>query len=180
MKEFVSKVGKCYERSSDSTEEADALTLKVSLWCLTSRQRFLSLLNIKPVYQRNALSFVLRPQCANLNEKLDSLLQTLNLEAQAMTTSALTTPPIVEEEVEEEELEEEEDLSEESITELKENETEKGSAHKLFRPREQLVLRANSLKKVLKQIIEQAERSTIGQHVTKTRNTNTALDISIS
>lgn len=111
------------------------------------------------------LSFVLRPQCANLNEKLDSLLHTLNLEAQAMTTSALTTPPIVEEEVEEEELEEEEDLSEESLTELKENETEKGSAHKLFRPREQLVLRANSLKKALRQIIEQAERSTIGQHV---------------
>ncbi|KTF97503.1 hypothetical protein cypCar_00015937, partial [Cyprinus carpio] len=124
VKEFVAKVGKCYERSSDSTEESDALALK----------------------------------CVILNEKLDSLLQTLNLEAQAMTPSALTTPPIVEEEVEEEELEEEEDLSEESITELKENETEKGSAHKLFRPREQLVLRANSLKKVLRQIIEQAER----------------------
>uniref|UniRef100_A0A8C2IG93 Diacylglycerol kinase n=1 Tax=Cyprinus carpio TaxID=7962 RepID=A0A8C2IG93_CYPCA len=110
VKEFVAIVGKCYERSSDSTEESDALALK----------------------------------CVILNEKLDSLLQTLNLEAQAMTPSALTTPPIVEEE---------------------ENETEKGSAHKLFRPREQLVLRANSLKKVLRQIIEQAERSTIVQHV---------------
>uniref|UniRef100_A0A8C1KCH3 Diacylglycerol kinase n=1 Tax=Cyprinus carpio TaxID=7962 RepID=A0A8C1KCH3_CYPCA len=131
VKEFVAKVGKCYERSSDSTEEADALALK----------------------------------CAILNEKLDSLLQTLNSEAQAMTPSALTTPPIVEEEVEEEELEEDEDLSEESITELKENETEKGSAHKLFRPREQLVLRANSLKKALRKIIEQAERGTIVQHV---------------
>ncbi|XP_016419563.1 diacylglycerol kinase eta [Sinocyclocheilus rhinocerous] len=124
VKEFVAKVGKCYERSSESTEEADVLALKSAI----------------------------------LNEKLDSLLQTLNLEAQAMTPSALTTPPIVEEEVEEEELEEEEDLSEESLTELKENETEKGSAHKLFRPREQLVLRANSLKKALRQIIEQAER----------------------
>uniref|UniRef100_A0A672L3H0 Diacylglycerol kinase n=1 Tax=Sinocyclocheilus grahami TaxID=75366 RepID=A0A672L3H0_SINGR len=131
VKEFVAKVGKCYERNSDSTEEADALGLK----------------------------------CAILNEKLDSLLQTLNLEAQAMTPSALTTPPIVEEEVEEEELEEEEDLSEESLTELKENETEKGSAHKLFRPREQLVLRANSLKKALRQIIEQAERSMIEQEL---------------
>lgn len=112
--------------------------------------------------------FVLYQQCTILNEKLDSLLQTLNLEAQAMTPSALTTPPIVEEEVEEveeEELDEEEDLSEESITELKENETEKGSAHKLFRPREQLVLRANSLKKALRQIIEQAERSMIVQLV---------------
>ncbi|XP_052005043.1 diacylglycerol kinase eta-like isoform X1 [Xyrauchen texanus] len=124
VKEFAAKVGKCYERSTDSTEEAEALALK----------------------------------CVILNEKLDSLLQTLNFEAQAMTPSALTTPPIVEEEVEDEELEEEEDLSEESITELKEIETEKDSAHKLFRPREQLVLRANSLKKALRQIIEQAER----------------------
>lgn len=114
----------------------------------------------KPIYP-----FVLHQQCTILNEKLDSLLQTLNLEAQAMTPSALTTPPIVEEEVEEEELDEEEDLSEESITELKENETEKGSGHKLFRPREQLVLRANSLKKALRQIIEQAERSMIVQLV---------------
>uniref|UniRef100_A0A8C1A5Q3 Diacylglycerol kinase n=1 Tax=Cyprinus carpio carpio TaxID=630221 RepID=A0A8C1A5Q3_CYPCA len=55
--------------------------------------------------------------------------------------------------------------NEESITELKENETEKGSAHKLFRPREQLVLRANSLKKALRKIIEQAERGTIVQHL---------------
>lgn len=85
----------------------------------------------------------------------------MNLEAQSVTPSALTTPPIVEEEVEEEELDEEEDLSEESLTELKENETEKGSVHKLYRPRDQLVLRANSLKKALRQIIEQAERSTI-------------------
>lgn len=84
----------------------------------------------------------------------------MNLEAQSVTPSALTTPPIVEEEVEEEDLDEEEDLSEESLTELKENETEKGSVHKLYRPRDQLVLRANSLKKALRQIIEQAERST--------------------
>ncbi|TRY93332.1 hypothetical protein DNTS_024557 [Danionella cerebrum] len=125
VKEFVARIGKCYERSSESSEEADALAFK----------------------------------CALLNEKLESLLQTLNLEAQALPPSALTTPPIVEEELEEEDdLEEEEDLSEESLTELKENETEKGSAPKLFRPREQLVLRANSLKKALRQIIEQAER----------------------
>jgi len=35
VKEFVAKVGKCYERSSDSTVEADALALKVSLWCFS-------------------------------------------------------------------------------------------------------------------------------------------------
>lgn len=79
-----------------------------------------------------------------------------------MSPPSLTTPPIVEEELEEEELEEE-DLSEESLTELKEkmeeNVTEKDSPHKLFRPREQLMLRANSLKKAVRQIIEQAEKS---------------------
>lgn len=79
-----------------------------------------------------------------------------------MSPPSLTTPPIVEEELEEEELEEE-DLSEESLTELKEkmeeNITEKDSPHKLFRPREQLMLRANSLKKAVRQIIEQAEKS---------------------
>lgn len=79
-----------------------------------------------------------------------------------MSPPSLTTPPIVEEELEEEELEEE-DLSEESLTELKEkmeeNVREKDSPHKLFRPREQLMLRANSLKKAVRQIIEQAEKS---------------------
>ncbi|KAF4086960.1 hypothetical protein AMELA_G00090080 [Ameiurus melas] len=127
VKDFVAKVGKSYEKGSESTEEAESMSVK----------------------------------CAVLNEKLDSLLQTLNTEAQAMSPPSLTTPPIVEEELEEEELEEE-DLSEESLTELKEkmeeNITEKDSPHKLFRPREQLMLRANSLKKAVRQIIEQAEK----------------------
>ena len=84
-----------------------------------------------------------------------------------MRPPSLTTPPIVEEELEEEELQEEEDLSEESLTELKEkpeeNVTEKDSPNKLFRPREQLMLRANSLKKAVRQIIEQAEKSKISK-----------------
>lgn len=97
-------------------------------------------------------------QCAILNEKLDSLLQTLNTECQALPSLPHSTPPIVEEEQEEEE--EEEEASVESLTELKEKleeeETEKG--HQLFKSREQLMLRANSLKKAVRQIIEQAER----------------------
>uniref|UniRef100_A0AAR2JHS5 Diacylglycerol kinase n=1 Tax=Pygocentrus nattereri TaxID=42514 RepID=A0AAR2JHS5_PYGNA len=125
VKDFVAKVGKSYEKSTENTEEADSMALK----------------------------------CGILNEKLDLLLQTLNTEAQAMRPPSLTTPPIVEEELEEEELQEEEDLSEESLTELKEkleeNVTEKDSPNKLFRPREQLMLRANSLKKAVRQIIEQ-------------------------
>ncbi|XP_036401222.1 diacylglycerol kinase eta-like isoform X1 [Megalops cyprinoides] len=99
-------------------------------------------------------------KCAVLNEKLDSLLQTLNTEVQATLRPPHAAPPIVEEELEEEELSEE--LSEESLTELKEkleeNETEKDSPHRCFRPREQLMLRANSLKRAVRQIIEQAEK----------------------
>uniref|UniRef100_A0A8C7I4S0 Diacylglycerol kinase n=1 Tax=Oncorhynchus kisutch TaxID=8019 RepID=A0A8C7I4S0_ONCKI len=77
-------------------------------------------------------------KCAILNEKLDSLLQTLNTEAQSLPPPLpLSTPPIVEEEEEEED--EEEEVSEESA-------------------KEQLMLRANSLKKAVRQIIEQAER----------------------
>ncbi|TMS06896.1 Diacylglycerol kinase eta [Larimichthys crocea] len=124
VKDFVAKVGKAYEKSTENAEECDTMSLK----------------------------------CAILNEKLDSLLQTLNTECQALPPLPHSTPPIVEEEQEEEE--EEEEASEESLTELKEKleeeETEKG--HQLFKSREQLMLRANSLKKAVRQIIEQAER----------------------
>uniref|UniRef100_A0A4W6D595 Diacylglycerol kinase n=1 Tax=Lates calcarifer TaxID=8187 RepID=A0A4W6D595_LATCA len=127
VKDFVAKVGKAYEKSTENAEECDTMSLK----------------------------------CAILNEKLDSLLQTLNTEA--LPPLPHSTPPIVEEEQEEEE--EEEEASEESLTELKEKleeeETEKGggsSPHQLFKSREQLMLRANSLKKAVRQIIEQAER----------------------
>ncbi|XP_035531832.1 diacylglycerol kinase eta-like [Morone saxatilis] len=129
VKDFVAKVGKAYEKSTENAEECDTMSLK----------------------------------CAILNEKLDSLLQTLNAECQALPPLPHSTPPIVEEEQEEEE--EEEEASEDSLTELKEKleeeETEKGgvgSSHQLFKSREQLMLRANSLKKAVRQIIEQAER----------------------
>ncbi|XP_037645312.1 diacylglycerol kinase eta isoform X4 [Sebastes umbrosus] len=129
VKDFVAKVGKAYEKSPDNTDECDTMSLK----------------------------------CAILNEKLDSLLQTLNAECPALPSLPHSTPPIVEEEQEDEE-EEEEEASEESLTELKEKmemeETEKGgrAPHHLFKSREQMMLRANSLKKALRQIIEQAER----------------------
>ncbi|XP_075886878.1 diacylglycerol kinase eta isoform X4 [Nelusetta ayraudi] len=131
VKDFVAKVGKAYEKSTENAEECDSMSLK----------------------------------CAILNEKLDSLLQTLNTECQALPPPPHSTPPIVEEEQEEEEEEQEEEeqeeeASEESLTELKEKleeeESEKGQ--QLFRSREQLMLRANSLKKAVRQIIVQAER----------------------
>uniref|UniRef100_A0A673XMQ6 Diacylglycerol kinase n=1 Tax=Salmo trutta TaxID=8032 RepID=A0A673XMQ6_SALTR len=100
--------------------------------------------------------------CAILNEKLDLLLQTLNTETQSFPPPPrLSTPPIVEEEEEEEE-----EVSEESLTELKEKleaeESEKGgengggSPHKMFRAKEQLMLRANSLKKAVREILQQS------------------------
>uniref|UniRef100_A0A8C8HQ87 Diacylglycerol kinase n=1 Tax=Oncorhynchus tshawytscha TaxID=74940 RepID=A0A8C8HQ87_ONCTS len=83
-------------------------------------------------------------KCAILNEKLDSLLQTLNTEAQSLPPPLpLSTPPIEKLEAEESE---------------KGGEKGRGSPHKLFRAKEQLMLRANSLKKAVRQIIEQAER----------------------
>ncbi|XP_028291829.1 diacylglycerol kinase eta isoform X2 [Gouania willdenowi] len=97
-------------------------------------------------------------KCSVLNDKLDSLLQTLNTECQALPSLPHATPPIVEEEQEDEEDEVEEE-SEESLTELKEKlEEEETEKHPLFKSREQLMLRANSLKKAVRQIIEQAER----------------------
>ncbi|XP_047226100.1 diacylglycerol kinase eta isoform X2 [Girardinichthys multiradiatus] len=133
VKDFIAKVGKAYEKSTENVDECDSMSLK----------------------------------CAILNEKLDSLLQTLNAECQSLLPLPHCTPPIVEEEQEEEEEEEEEEASEESLTELKgkleEEETEKGgggggSPRQLFKSREQLMLRANSLKRAVRQIIEQAMR----------------------
>uniref|UniRef100_A0A8C3KSM1 Diacylglycerol kinase n=1 Tax=Calidris pygmaea TaxID=425635 RepID=A0A8C3KSM1_9CHAR len=93
-------------------------------------------------------------KCTELNEKLDLLLQALHTEAQAAPILPGITPPIVEEEAEE-------FSSEESLSESKEQLAEcvsKSSTQKLFKPREQLMLRANSLKKAVRQIIEQAEK----------------------
>uniref|UniRef100_A0A4W6D5E2 Diacylglycerol kinase n=1 Tax=Lates calcarifer TaxID=8187 RepID=A0A4W6D5E2_LATCA len=87
VKDFVAKVGKAYEKSTENAEECDTMSLKVS-------------------FKINSLT--------ELKEKLE------------------------------------------------EEETEKGggsSPHQLFKSREQLMLRANSLKKAVRQIIEQAERA---------------------
>uniref|UniRef100_A0A8C5CWR4 Diacylglycerol kinase n=1 Tax=Gadus morhua TaxID=8049 RepID=A0A8C5CWR4_GADMO len=100
-------------------------------------------------------------KCSILNEKLDSLLQTLNGESQSrLPPLPHSTPPIVEED-------------EESLTELKgkleEEETEKGAS--LFKSKEQLMLRANSLKKAIRQIILQAEKGAI--HTATRHSSNT-------
>uniref|UniRef100_A0A3P8TYJ4 Diacylglycerol kinase n=1 Tax=Amphiprion percula TaxID=161767 RepID=A0A3P8TYJ4_AMPPE len=103
-----------------------------------------------PKYYISANVLLSVRQCAILNEKLDSLLQTLNSECQTLPPLPHPTPPIVEEEQEEEEEEEEEKRGGGG-----------GSPHQLFKSREQLMLRANSLKKAVRQIIEQAVRGTV-------------------
>ncbi|KAM4042027.1 diacylglycerol kinase delta isoform 2-T2 [Anomaloglossus baeobatrachus] len=114
VKDFVARVGKAYERMTESCEESETMAGKCNL----------------------------------LREKLDSLLNTLNEESQA--TSVLPQPPpTITEEVEE---------SSETVACLTAISPSPGRQQS-FRPREQLMLRANSLKKAIRQIIEQAEKA---------------------
>lgn len=81
------------------------------------------------------------PQCAMLNEKLDSLVRELTEEAQAIVVPEGTP----------------------QATPADTKELEKGGFNpspvpRIFKSKEQLMLRANSLKKALRQIIEQAEK----------------------
>ncbi|XP_042314364.1 diacylglycerol kinase eta [Sceloporus undulatus] len=102
----------------------------------------------------NAEADAMAMKCSELNEKLNLLLQALHAEAQVTPVLPRITPPIVEEETEE-------SSSEESLSDVKEQLTESSAVsptHQIFKPREQLMLRANSLKKALRQIIEQAEK----------------------
>uniref|UniRef100_A0A7N8XCY1 Diacylglycerol kinase n=1 Tax=Mastacembelus armatus TaxID=205130 RepID=A0A7N8XCY1_9TELE len=85
-------------------------------------------------------------KCALLNEKLDSLVKALSEEAEAQViTLAIIISFIA--------------ISEESGgSSPGEGGGESGSDGKTYRSKEQLMLRANSLKKALRQIIEQAEK----------------------
>ncbi|NXG04891.1 DGKD kinase, partial [Sakesphorus luctuosus] len=82
-------------------------------------------------------------KCAMLNEKLDSLVRELNEEAQAIMVP--------------------EGMAEVTAADAKDQE-KSGSFNpspmpRIFKSKEQLMLRANSLKKALRQIIEQAEKA---------------------
>lgn len=76
-------------------------------------------------------------QCAMLNEKLDSLVKALSEDASAQLVPAGPISP-------------------------DESDTDQSRP---FRSREQLMLRANSLKKALRQIIDQAEKGNSLQHM---------------
>ncbi|NXR65012.1 DGKD kinase, partial [Rhadina sibilatrix] len=82
-------------------------------------------------------------KCAMLNEKLDSLVRELNEEAQAITVP--------------------EEMAQATHADVKDQE-KAGSFNpspmpRIFKSKEQLMLRANSLKKALRQIIEQTEKA---------------------
>lgn len=92
-------------------------------------------------------------KCSVLKEKLDSLLKTLDDESQA-SSSLPTPPPTIAEEAE--------DGDGPGSGCGSAVDRSLGSAcparPQIFRPREQLMLRANSLKKAIRQIIEHTEK----------------------
>lgn len=102
-------------------------------------------------------------QCGVLKEKLDSLLKTLNEESQALTVFPPAPPPTI--------AEEQEELEVVSLAPLlhpapppphppcsPRATPPPSAAAAIFKPREQLMLRANSLKKAIRQIIEHTEK----------------------
>ncbi|XP_029700061.1 LOW QUALITY PROTEIN: diacylglycerol kinase delta-like [Takifugu rubripes] len=127
VKDFVARVGKAYEKNTESSEESEAMAKK----------------------------------CGVLKEKLDSLLKTLNEESQASPVAHPAPPPTIAEEQEAEGI---------ALPPLPHHHppphtcppwtpAPPTSAAAIFKPREQLMLRANSLKKAIRQIIEHTEKA---------------------
>uniref|UniRef100_A0A8C2YEE5 Diacylglycerol kinase n=1 Tax=Coturnix japonica TaxID=93934 RepID=A0A8C2YEE5_COTJA len=119
VKDFVARVGKAYEKATESSEESEVMARK----------------------------------CSVLKEKLDSLLKTLNDESQA-SSSLPNPPPTIAEETEDG------DGSGSACDSSSDRSVGSSCTARpqIFRPREQLMLRANSLKKAIRQIIEHAEK----------------------
>uniref|UniRef100_A0A8D3EBA3 Diacylglycerol kinase n=1 Tax=Scophthalmus maximus TaxID=52904 RepID=A0A8D3EBA3_SCOMX len=130
VKDFVARVGKAYEKNTESSEESEAMAKK----------------------------------CGVLKEKLDSLLKTLNEESQASTVLPTAPPPTIAEEQEEVEgvLSAPPPVSSAPCSpRTNTSPSSSSAAAAIFKPREQLMLRANSLKKAIRQIIEHTEKGTI-------------------
>ncbi|XP_072557397.1 diacylglycerol kinase delta isoform X3 [Paramormyrops kingsleyae] len=96
-------------------------------------------------------------KCGVLKEKLDSLLKTLNEEAQASTILPSLYPTIAEEQ------EKGEGLMMTSPC-IPPTPCSPRTTSTIFTPREQLMLRANSLKKAIRQIIEHTEKAVDDQN----------------
>ncbi|XP_026176158.1 diacylglycerol kinase delta isoform X2 [Mastacembelus armatus] len=131
VKDFVARVGKAYEKNTENSEESEAMAKK----------------------------------CGVLKEKLDSLLKTLNEESQASTVLPPAPPPTIAEEQEEAEgviVVPPPHLHPSPVPPSSVScspRTGTSSAAAIFKPREQLMLRANSLKKAIRQIIEHTEKA---------------------
>nr|XP_055053520.1 diacylglycerol kinase delta-like isoform X3 [Misgurnus anguillicaudatus] len=121
VKDFVARVGRAYEKSSESTEESEVMAKK----------------------------------CGVLKEKLDSLLKTLNDESQATTVMATPPPTIAEEQDDGECVVLVPPKAPPTVTAP----CSPRPTAPIFKPREQLMLRANSLKKAIRQIIEHTEKA---------------------
>nr|XP_055147000.1 diacylglycerol kinase delta isoform X3 [Symphalangus syndactylus] len=120
VKDFVARVGKAYEKTTESSEESEVMAKK----------------------------------CSVLKEKLDSLLKTLDDESQA-SSSLPNPPPTIAEEAEDG------DGSGSVCSSMGDRLVASAcpARPQIFRPREQLMLRANSLKKAIRQIIEHTEKA---------------------
>uniref|UniRef100_A0A3Q3SMJ8 Diacylglycerol kinase n=1 Tax=Mastacembelus armatus TaxID=205130 RepID=A0A3Q3SMJ8_9TELE len=133
VKDFVARVGKAYEKNTENSEESEAMAKK----------------------------------CGVLKEKLDSLLKTLNEESQASTVLPPAPPPTIAEEQEEAEgviVVPPPHLHPSPVPPSSVScspRTGTSSAAAIFKPREQLMLRANSLKKAIRQIIEHTEKGRV-------------------
>ncbi|PNJ35067.1 DGKD isoform 1, partial [Pongo abelii] len=120
VKDFVARVGKAYEKTTESSEESEVMAKK----------------------------------CSVLKEKLDSLLKTLDDESQA-SSSLPNPPPTIAEEAEDGDA----PGSVCGSTGDRLVASACPARPQIFRPREQLMLRANSLKKAIRQIIEHTEKA---------------------
>ncbi|CAF91126.1 unnamed protein product [Tetraodon nigroviridis] len=137
VNEFVAEVGKAYERATENREEADAMARKV-----TAGARLRKRLCNRCKNQPNLPCVV--AQCALLNEKLDSLVKALSEEAEAQPVLQVVPAGSL--------------PGQEGGGPGGGGGGEAGPEAKAYRSKEQLMLRANSLKKALRQIIEQAEK----------------------
>ncbi|KAM7108193.1 diacylglycerol kinase delta isoform 2-T2 [Ciconia maguari] len=141
VKDFVARVGKAYEKATESSEESEVMARK----------------------------------CSVLKEKLDSLLKTLNDESQA-SSSLPNPPPTIAEETEDG------DGSGSACDSSSDRSVGSSCTARpqIFRPREQLMLRANSLKKAIRQIIEHAEKAVDEQNAQTQEQEGFLLSLSAS
>ncbi|OXB65311.1 hypothetical protein ASZ78_001618 [Callipepla squamata] len=141
VKDFVARVGKAYEKATESSEESEVMARK----------------------------------CSVLKEKLDSLLKTLNDESQA-SSSLSNPPPTIAEETEDG------DGSGSACDSSSDRSVGSSCTARpqIFRPREQLMLRANSLKKAIRQIIEHAEKAVDEQNAQTQEQEGFLLSLSAS